>query len=113
MCGARKTLVAGGAESRQSKMFASNAGALVDRSRRLLLAAVLGLIVCAPLAAQCAMCRAAAAYQRQEAINALQRGIIVLAIPPVAIIAGIVCLTYRYRGAPPDRDDSRPSKDEE
>jgi hypothetical protein len=53
------------------------------------------------------MCREAASYQRQEAIEALKRGIIVLAIPPAAIILGMVCLTYRYRGAPDaprDRD---------
>jgi hypothetical protein len=91
-------------------MLASKARALIARGRGLLLAAVVGLIVCGPLAAQCAMCRQSAAYQRQEAIDALKRGIIVLAIPPSAIILGMVCLTYRYRGAPDDshdRDGSR------
>jgi hypothetical protein len=59
------------------------------------------------------MCRESAAYQRQEAIDALKRGILVLAFPPVAIIVGIGCLTYRYRGTPRDVDDSNPSPDVE
>ena len=84
---------------------------MLGRTRRLLLAAALGLILCGPLAAQCAMCRESAAYQRQEAIDSLRRGILVLAIPPAAIIVGIACLTYRYRGNPPGREDPRPSGD--
>jgi hypothetical protein len=44
------------------------------------------------------MCRESAAYQRQEAIDSLKRGIMILAFPPVAIIVGIACLTYRHRG---------------
>jgi hypothetical protein len=94
-------------------MLASKARAGIDRIRGLLLAAVLGLIVCAPLAAQCAMCRETASYQRQEAIKALNRGIIVLAIPPSAIILGMVCLTYRYRGAPEDPNDPDLFRDEQ
>lgn len=85
----------------------------MDRARRLLLAAALGLILCGPLAAQCAMCRESAAYQRQEAIDSLTRGILVLAIPPAAIVVGIACVTYRYRGTPVDPDDPRPSIDGE
>jgi hypothetical protein len=79
----------------------------------LLLAAVLGLILGAPLGAQCAMCRESAGFQRDEAINALQRGIIVLAIPPTAIIIGLACLTYRYRGAPDECSESDPTGDHE
>jgi heme/copper-type cytochrome/quinol oxidase subunit 2 len=86
---------------------------IVDRTRRLLLAAAIGLIVCGPLAAQCAMCRESAGYQRQEAIDSLKRGILVLAIPPAAIVVGIACLTYRCRGTPADPDDRRPSVDGE
>jgi hypothetical protein len=57
------------------------------------------------------MCRESAAYQRQEAIDALKRGILVLAFPPAAIVVGIACLTYRYRGT--RDDDSHPSSDVE
>jgi hypothetical protein len=83
-------------------MLASKARTLIDRCSRLVLAAAVGLILCAPLAAQCAMCKETASYQRQEAIEALNRGIIVLAIPPASIIVGMVCLTYRYRGGAED-----------
>jgi hypothetical protein len=80
----------------------------IEGARQLLLAGAMGFLLCGPLAAQCAMCRESAAYQRQEAINALERGILVLAIPPTAIVVGIACLTYRYRGAPRERDDRLP-----
>ncbi len=43
------------------------------------------------------MCRQAAASQRVEAIRALNAGIILLAIPPAAIIGGIAWFTYRHR----------------
>jgi hypothetical protein len=86
---------------------------MIDRTRRLLLAAALGLILCGPLAAQCAMCRESASYQRQEAIDSLTRGILVLAAPPIAIVVGIACVTYRYRGTPVEPDNPGPSGDEE
>jgi hypothetical protein len=79
----------------------------MERCRRLLLAAAIGLVLCGPLAAQCAMCRETASYQRQTAIDSLNRGILVLAIPPAAIMVGIACLTYRYRGTR-DRDETEP-----
>ena len=43
------------------------------------------------------MCRQAAASQQVEAIRALNTGIILLAIPPAAIIGGIAWFTYRHR----------------
>ena len=43
------------------------------------------------------MCRESARQQRAEAVNALNKGILVLAIPPMAIAVGIVVVTYRYR----------------
>ncbi len=94
-------------------MLASKARTLIERCSRFLLAAAVGLIVCAPLAAQCAMCKETASYQRQEAINALNRGIIVLAIPPASIIVGMICLTYRYRGAPDDPNERDSFGDDE
>jgi hypothetical protein len=93
-------------------MTARIANRTLQRARRWLVAAALGLALCGPLAAQCAMCRESAAFQRQEALDALKAGILVLAFPPVAIIVGIACLTYRYRGTR-DAEDSHPSQDVE
>ena len=62
--------------------------------------AVLLLAVTAPpAAAQCAMCYSTAAAQDSEAIKALNLGILVLLIPPVAIMGGILLLAFRYRNA--------------
>ncbi len=61
---------------------------------------VLGLLlalVSSPLWAQCPMCRKAAESQQVKAIRALNAGIILLAIPPAAIIGGIAWFTYRHR----------------
>lgn len=46
---------------------------------------------------QCQMCKETASYQKASAIEALNRGIILLAIPPAAIIGGIAWLTYHHR----------------
>ena len=43
------------------------------------------------------MCKAAAGSQQEAAILALNKGIILLGIPPVAIILGIGWLTYKHR----------------
>jgi hypothetical protein len=77
----------------------------MERLRQWLLVSVAALAFSAPLGAQCAMCRASADYQRAEAINALRRGIVVLAIPPTAIALGIFWLTYKYRGTSDDHKD--------
>ena len=45
------------------------------------------------------MCRQAAASQQVEAIRALNAGILLLAIPPAAIIGGIAWFTYRHRNS--------------
>ena len=61
-----------------------------------------------PLWAQCQMCKETASFQKAEAIQALNRGIILLAIPPAAIIGGIFWITYRHRNGyrlPPADDD--------
>lgn len=70
------------------------------RLGRFLLVGTLGSVLSAPLWGQCVMCKASAQYQRGETVNAINKGIIVLGIPPLAIIIGIVCLTYRYRNGP-------------
>jgi hypothetical protein len=49
------------------------------------------------------MCKAAAGSQKAAAILALNKGIILLGIPPAAIIIGMVWLTYRYRNSPQDQ----------
>lgn len=47
------------------------------------------------VAAQCGMCRAAAAAS--GAANALNLGILLLLVPPVAIFCGIFIVAYKYR----------------
>ena len=41
------------------------------------------------------MCRETASYQKERAVNALQDGIVLLAVPPLAIIGGIGWVTWR------------------
>lgn len=43
------------------------------------------------------MCRESAKYTRAATIDALNKGILILAIPPAAIALGIAVVTYRYR----------------
>lgn len=74
--------------------------------RRLLSALALSgllLIAAAPAAAQCAMCRETASYQRAKAIEALNAGILVLGIPPVAVLGGIGFVAFKKRNT--TRDD--------
>ena len=70
--------------------------------------AALGFMLSGPLWAQCQMCKETASFQNAEAIEALNRGIIMLAIPPAAIIGGLFWITYRHRNGyqppPADRD---------
>jgi len=75
---------------------------------RCLTLAALALSVGVPAWAECAMCKAAAGSQKAAAILALNKGIILLGIPPAAIIIGMVWLTYRYRNSPQDRDPAVP-----
>ena len=72
---------------------------LSSRLGSLLMLAGLTLALAGPLGAQCVMCRESAKYQRAEALLAINRGIIVLAIPPVAIALGIGWVTYRHRNS--------------
>lgn len=57
-------------------------------------ALLLVLAIQAP-AQGCSMCRETAGFQRDRAITALQRGILTLAIPPVAIGLGLAWLTWK------------------
>lgn len=47
--------------------------------------------------AQCVMCFRTAAAQQMERARVLNIGIIIMLIPPVAILAGFVLLLYRRR----------------
>ena len=69
---------------------------------RCLAPAALALSAGVPVWAQCAMCKAAAGSQKAAAILALNKGIILLGIPPAAIMIGMIWLTYRYRNSPQD-----------
>ena len=75
--------------------------------RALALAVLLLAVTAAPAAAQCAMCYNSAAAQDSEAIKALNLGILVLLIPPVAIMASILLLAFRYRNA--DHTEAEPT----
>ena len=52
------------------------------------------------LEAQCAMCREAAAAQREEAAEAFNQAILVLGAPPAFILAGIGMALWRRRNGP-------------
>ena len=67
------------------------------RLARLASLAALALMLSGSLWAQCQMCKESASFQNAEAIEALNRGIILLAIPPAAIVGGIFWITYRHR----------------
>jgi len=43
----------------------------------------------------CSMCRETASFQKARAIDALQSGIVLLGLPPLAIIGGLGWMTYR------------------
>ena len=72
------------------------------RQARLLACAILAatLLLAAPSRAPaqgCTMCRETAAMQKDRALTALQRGIGVLAVPPLAIATGVVWLVWKRR----------------
>lgn len=49
------------------------------------------------LAAQCVMCYRTAAAQQAERSRVLNRGIVILLVPPLFILAGLLLLAYRKR----------------
>jgi len=63
----------------------------------------------AALALQCAMCYQNAAAQGAKGIQALNLGVLVLLLPPVAILGCISWAAYRRRGPTcrPPRTDGR------
>jgi hypothetical protein len=66
-------------------------------------AALMLALLSLPTAAQCAMCRAAFDGSNGAVMaKSLNRGIIILLIPPVAIFCAIFITAYKYRKAPAD-----------
>ena len=74
---------------------------------RFLTLGALAVALAGPVVGQCVMCRESAKYQRGEALEALNLGIIVLALPPVAIALGIGWVTYRHRNSSQPTPQSR------
>jgi len=56
-----------------------------------------------PLAAQCSMCRTAAASQGPHAAHAMNVAIIILLVPAVTLFSGVFLLAFRY-GKAADED---------
>ena len=77
--------------------------------RAIALAVLLLAVTAPPAAAQCVMCYSTAAAQDSEAIKALNLGILVLLIPPVAIMGSILLLAFRYRNSDPTEAEQTPS----
>ena len=66
------------------------------------------------LAQGCAMCKTAAAAQSKEAMAALNWGILLLLVPPVAIMSGLLLFAFRCRNAPrPTQEADESGRDEE
>ena len=59
--------------------------------KRLILIAAMSL----PLSAQCVMCYRTAAAQNQARSRVLNSGILVLGLPPLAILAGFIVLVRK------------------
>ncbi len=72
----------------------------MKRPLAVLFVAFAALVSTGSLAAQCAMCREAAAAQRQEAAEAFNQAILVLGAPPAFILAGIGRALWRRRNGP-------------
>jgi hypothetical protein len=58
--------------------------------------------------AQCVMCFRTAAAQQEERAKVLNLGILVMLVPPVAILGGFLFLAYRRNSsyAEPEKDES-------
>ena len=67
--------------------------------------ALVAFVSTGTLAAQCAMCREAAAAQHKEQAEAFNRAILVLGAPPALFFSGIGLALWRRR-------DNRPSASE-
>ena len=75
--------------------------ALKSRPKLKLAPLVAGLCAIDNAAAQCAMCREAAAAQTAEGIAAFNLGILVLGAPPLLIMGLLAWALWRYRDGVP------------
>ncbi len=83
----------------------------MNRSRKCLVLAAVGVIVLAlagPSFAQCAMCKAAieGSTDAAAAAKGLNLAALVLLVPPVSIFAGLFGVIYRYRNFQGRREQS-------
>ena len=60
--------------------------------------AILATLLLTPAFGQCAMCREAAKTQRQQAVEALNAGILLLGAPPAVILFLLGRQAWRRRG---------------
>ena len=70
-------------------------GCPVSLARVMFALAMLAAVPGGTSAQGCSMCRETAAFQKDRALGALQRGIAVLAIPPAGIAAGLAWFTWK------------------
>jgi hypothetical protein len=59
---------------------------------------LISLLAAAPAFTQCVMCFRTASAQQAERARVLNKGILVMGIPPVLILAGFVFLAFRRSG---------------
>ena len=70
-------------------------GCAIPLARVLFALAMLAGVPAGSSAQGCPMCRETAAFQKDRALGALQRGIAVLAIPPAGIAVGLAWFTWK------------------
>jgi hypothetical protein len=57
--------------------------------------AILALLAASAMNGQCVMCQRTAAAQNVERARVLNRGIIVMLIPPLVVLGGLVALAWK------------------
>jgi hypothetical protein len=85
-----------------------------DKSLRAARCLALAVALCTPVASfsqSCALCYTQAAGSGSRMIAALRSGILVLAIPPTLICAGITWMAYKKRNQFNDDGDAEMAKD--
>ena len=75
--------------------------------KQLALWALLALPGSVALAQGCSMCKTSAEATAAEQQKAMNRGILVLALPPVIIFGGLSIFAMRYRSKRPDAEPRR------
>ena len=70
--------------------------------------AILALLSASAVCGQCVMCQRTAAPQNAERARVLNRGIIVMLIPPFAILCGLVALAWKRNHADSSAGENDP-----